>query len=84
MMKIEAYEKGLADTKNALKSDLSRISCLKEQIAASDELDEVIGKLSAAALQISPKDDQIIAGHIRDSVALLLRHRHKLRERAAP
>lgn len=44
-----------------------------------DELDEVIGKLTAAALQISPKDDQIIAGHIRDSVALLLQYRHKIR-----
>lgn len=45
-----------------------------------DELDEVIGKLTAAALQLSPKDDQIIGDHIRDSVALLLKFRHKLRE----
>jgi ribonuclease HII len=45
-----------------------------------NELDEVIGKLSAAALQSSPNDDQIIAGHVRDSVALLLKARHKLRE----
>lgn len=46
-----------------------------------EELDEAIGKLSAAALQISPKDDQIIADHIRSSVALLLKARHKIRER---
>ena len=49
------------------------------------ELDEAIGKLSAAALQSSPNDDQIIAGHIRDSVALLLKYRHtalpRLKER---
>lgn len=51
--------------------------------APSQILDEVIGKLSAAALQSSPKDDQIIADHIRDSVALLLKYRHKMRERAA-
>lgn len=44
-----------------------------------NELDEVIGKLSAAALQISPQDDQIIADHIRDSVALLLKYRQKHR-----
>lgn len=44
-----------------------------------DELDEVIGKLSSAALQLSPKDDQIIADHVRDSVAMLLKHRHCLR-----
>lgn len=44
-----------------------------------ETLNEAIGKLSAAALQISPKDDQIIAGHVRDSVALLLRHRHELK-----
>lgn len=44
-----------------------------------DELDEIIGKLSAAALQITPKDDQIIAGHVRDSVAMLLKFRHQLR-----
>lgn len=43
------------------------------------ELDEVIGKLSAAALQLSSKDDQIIGDHIRDSVALLLQYRHKIR-----
>lgn len=48
-----------------------------------DELDEVIGKLTAAALQISPKDDQIIADHIRDSVALLLQYRHKIRNRVS-
>lgn len=52
-------------------------------IVTPDEiLDEVIGKLSAAALQASPNDDQIIAGHVRDSVALLLKYRHKVRERA--
>lgn len=45
-----------------------------------EELDEAIGKLSAAALQISPNDDQIIADHIRGSVALLLKARHKIRE----
>jgi hypothetical protein len=44
-----------------------------------DQLDEVIGKLSAAALQISPKDDQVIADHIRESVAMLLQYRAKQR-----
>lgn len=48
-----------------------------------DELDEAIGKLSAAALQSSPNDDQIIAGHVRYSVALLLKAKHKLREERA-
>ena len=43
-----------------------------------DVLSEVIGKLTAAALQISPKDDQIIADHVRDSVAMLLKARHLL------
>lgn len=46
-----------------------------------NELDEAIGKLSAAALQSSPTDDQIITDHVRDSVALLLKFRHKTRER---
>jgi hypothetical protein len=48
-----------------------------------EELDEVIGRLTAAALQLAPSDDQIIADHVRDSVAMLLKVRHKLRERAA-
>lgn len=45
------------------------------------DLDDAIGKLTAAALQLAPSDDQIIAGHVRDSVALLLKVRHKMRER---
>lgn len=44
-----------------------------------DALTDAIGKLSSAALQLSPRDDQIIAEHVRDSVALLLRHREQLR-----
>lgn len=48
------------------------------------DLSAIIGKLSAAALQISPNDDQIIADHVRDSVALLLQFRHKYRATPAP
>jgi len=68
----------------------SRLAALASPLSASEpagpseELDEVIGKLSAAALQSSPNDDQIIADHVRDSVALLLKYRHKMRERAQP
>jgi len=43
-------------------------------------LDEVIGKLGAAAIQIIPSDDQIIADHVRTSVAMLLRYRHMARK----
>lgn len=42
-------------------------------------LDEIIGKLGCAANQIIPSDDQIIAGHVRDSVAMLLRFKHNRR-----
>lgn len=48
-----------------------------------EELDDVIGRLTAAAMQLAPSDDQIIADHVRGSVAMLLKVRHKLRERAA-
>lgn len=44
-----------------------------------ETLDEVIGRLTAAALQLAPSDDQIIADHVRESLAMLLRVRHELR-----
>jgi len=48
-----------------------------------DPLDEAIGHLTAAAIQLAPSDDQIIADHVRDAVALLLKHRHQIRERVS-
>jgi hypothetical protein len=77
---------------------LLHIDCAKETGVLSSEgsgdgkmragwesdLSAIIGKLSAAALQISPNDDQIIADHVRDSVALLLQFRHKYRATPAP
>jgi hypothetical protein len=46
-------------------------------------LDEVIGKLGAAAMQIIPSDDQVIADHVLDSVAMLLRFKHNQRAATA-
>ena len=43
-----------------------------------DDLDEVIRKLNAA-LQLSPNDDQV-GDCMRDSVALLLKARHRINE----
>jgi hypothetical protein len=44
-----------------------------------DLLDEAIGHLTAAAIQLAPSDDQIIADHVRDAVALLLKYRYKMK-----
>lgn len=50
----------------------------------TDELlDDAIGELSAAALQIIPSDDQIIADHVRNSVATLLRFKSAYRSERA-
>ena len=61
---------------------MTKLTTFQIAVTAMDKLDEVIGKLTAAALQSSPNDDQIIADHVRDSVAMLLMYRHKQQELA--
>jgi hypothetical protein len=38
---------------------------------SKSKLEEAIGHLGAAIVQSSPKDDQIILGHIREAHAIL-------------
>lgn len=42
-------------------------------------LDEAIGELGAAIMQIIPSDDQIIADHVSNAYAMLLRFKHNRR-----